>query len=145
MYIKNSWCVVNYSCNSCSPLVPYSSQGSNQRPLITDNIGTPVALAVDWQTRMLYWTDALLKRIEVSNLDGTQRCILISSGLDQPRDIAVHPSAGSASSSDLFRGRIRVVGCWWGVAGERWGVGHCFRIRKLFSKRLKHGRAHVLV
>ncbi|KAL5505916.1 hypothetical protein EMCRGX_G007461 [Ephydatia muelleri] len=68
--------------------------GSNQRPLITDNIGTPVALAVDWQTKKLYWTDSGLKRIEVANLDGSHRCILIYSGLDLPRDIAVHPSAG---------------------------------------------------
>lgn len=53
-----------------------------------------MALAVDWQTRKLYWTDSGLKRIEVSNLDGSHRCILISTGLDLPRDLAVHPTAG---------------------------------------------------
>lgn len=70
------------------------SQGSNQRALIKNNLGNPVALAVDWQTRKLYWTDDGLMRIEVSNLDGSQRRILVSSGLSRPRDLAIHPTAG---------------------------------------------------
>eukprot|EP00731_Ephydatia_muelleri_P038885 Em0967g1a len=68
--------------------------GSNQRALIMNNLGNPVALAVDWQTRKLYWTDNGLMRIEVSNLDGSQRRILVSSGLSMPRDLAIHPTAG---------------------------------------------------
>lgn len=42
-------------------------------------------------TKKLYWTDAGTKRIEVSNLDGTMRSLLIWQGLDKPRDIVVDP------------------------------------------------------
>lgn len=79
---------------SSSPTFLSFSQGSNQRALIMNNLGNPVALAVDWQTRKLYWTDNGLMRIEVSNLDGSQRRILVSSGLSMPRDLAIHPTAG---------------------------------------------------
>lgn len=48
-------------------------------------------MAVDWVTNKLYWSDAGTKRIEVSNLDGSMRSILIWEGLDKPRDIVVDP------------------------------------------------------
>ena len=51
-------------------------------------------LAVDWVTKKLYWTDAGTNRIEVSNLDGTLRSLLIWDGLDRPRDIVVDPIGG---------------------------------------------------
>ena len=52
---------------------------------------SPAGLAVDWVTGKLYWTDAGTNRIEVSNLDGTMRALLIWEGLDKPRDIVVDP------------------------------------------------------
>jgi hypothetical protein len=42
-------------------------------------------------TRKLYWTDAGTNRIEVSNLDGSMRGLLVWEGLDKPRDIVVDP------------------------------------------------------
>ena len=51
-------------------------------------------LAVEWKTRLLYWTDVTLDRIEVANLDGSGRLILVSTELSQPRAIAVEPDAG---------------------------------------------------
>ena len=51
-------------------------------------------MAVDWVSRKLYWTDAGTNRIEVSNLDGSLRSLLIWSGLDRPRDIVVDPIGG---------------------------------------------------
>lgn len=42
----------------------------------------------------LYWTDAGLNSIEVSELDGTNRKVLIWSGLDRPRAIALHYAKG---------------------------------------------------
>lgn len=55
---------------------------------------TPTGLAVDWSTRKLYWTDTEMGRIEVANLDGSMRAVLIWSGLGQPRDIVVDPISG---------------------------------------------------
>jgi DNA-binding beta-propeller fold protein YncE len=52
---------------------------------------SPAGLAVDWVTYKLYWTDAGTNRIEVSNLDGTMRALLVWEGLDKPRDIVVDP------------------------------------------------------
>ena len=53
---------------------------------------SPAGLAVDWLTRKLYWTEAVRRRIEVANLDGTSRTVLIWTELDKPRDITVFPS-----------------------------------------------------
>ena len=51
----------------------------------------PAGLAVDWLGRKIYWTDSELDVIEVSDLNGTIRSILIWDHLDQPRDIIVDP------------------------------------------------------
>jgi len=51
-------------------------------------------LAVDWIGRNLYWTDSVLNVIEVAGLNGSNRRILISNGLDNPRAILVDPPSG---------------------------------------------------
>lgn len=51
-------------------------------------------LAVDEVGEKLYWTDAGRKRIEVANLDGSFRRVIISQDLDSPRAIAVHHKSG---------------------------------------------------
>lgn len=48
----------------------------------------------------LYWTDAGLNSIEVCELDGKNRKVLIWSGLDNPRAMAIHYSAGLLFWSD---------------------------------------------
>ena len=75
-------------------------QGSDQTVLISENLYKPAGLAVDWLTRKLYWTEdvSLAARIEVANLDGSDRAIVVLSSrenpIDRPRDIVVHPLAG---------------------------------------------------
>ncbi len=58
-------------------------------------LNSPAGLAVDWVSKKLYWTDAGTDRIEVSNLDGTMRTVLIWNELEKPRDIIVDPIEGS--------------------------------------------------
>lgn len=53
---------------------------------------SPAGLALDWVTNKLYWTDAGTNRIEVANLDGSMRALLVWEGLDKPRDIVVDPT-----------------------------------------------------
>ena len=60
--------------------------------IVSGRLESPSGLAVDWLTRKLYWTEAASRHIEVANLDGTMRTILVWTELDKPRDIAVLPT-----------------------------------------------------
>ena len=51
-----------------------------------------MGLAVDWVGNHLYWTDWEAARIEVANLDGGNRSVLVATGLERPRAIVVDPS-----------------------------------------------------
>lgn len=51
-------------------------------------------LAVDWIHDKLFWTDAGTRRIEVSNLDGSNRKVVIWEGLQKPRAIVAYPAKG---------------------------------------------------
>ncbi|XP_055918086.1 low-density lipoprotein receptor-related protein 1 isoform X3 [Eupeodes corollae] len=51
----------------------------------------PDGLAVDWIGKNLYWCDKGLDTIEVSQLDGKYRRVLINKNLSEPRAIALDP------------------------------------------------------
>ena len=51
-------------------------------------------VAVDWVHNNLFWTDSGTSRIEVSDLDGRHRKVLIWENLEKPRAIVVHPGEG---------------------------------------------------
>lgn len=51
-------------------------------------------LAIDWIHDKLYWTDSGTSRIEVANLDGTHRKVLLWQNMEKPRAIALHPMEG---------------------------------------------------
>ena len=51
-------------------------------------------VAVDWIHDKLFWSDSGTSRIEVSNLDGTMRRVVVSDGLEKPRALTVHPIQG---------------------------------------------------
>lgn len=69
--------------------------GSSRIKLIDSNIGLVNGLAVDDgienhdRTPRIYWSDEVLKRIETAIVDGTQRRIIIASGLTLPFSITV--------------------------------------------------------
>eukprot|EP00794_Sanderia_malayensis_P007889 gene7889-8742_t len=56
------------------------------------NRSVPDAVAIDWIARKIYWSDAGLDVIEVSELDGSSSLVLIDTGLDEPRAIAIDPT-----------------------------------------------------
>lgn len=62
--------------------------------MVSSGLESPAGLAIDWVAEKLYWTEAEANRIEVSNLDGTMRTVLIWDDLDKPRDIVVDPLSG---------------------------------------------------
>ena len=54
----------------------------------------PGGLAIDWIHDKLFWTDSGTSRIEVSNLDGTHRKVLLWQSMEKPRAIALNPMEG---------------------------------------------------
>ena len=67
--------------------------------VISVGLKKPEGLAVDWIARKLYWTDCRdveleTNRIEVANLDGSNRKVLFWKDLGPPRAIAVDPLLG---------------------------------------------------
>ncbi|PFX23095.1 Low-density lipoprotein receptor-related protein 6, partial [Stylophora pistillata] len=56
---------------------------------IITNIGVCDGLAVNWKTSKLYWSDTTYNKISISDLSGYNQRTLISSSLDEPRDIAL--------------------------------------------------------
>lgn len=54
----------------------------------------PDGIAVDWLGQNLYWCDKTTDTIEASMLDGRYRKVLVRTGLQEPRALAVHPFRG---------------------------------------------------
>lgn len=59
--------------------------GSGRRSIVTGNLVWPNGLTVDHATNSLYWTDAKLDTLEMSDLDGGNRQVILSSEAD------IHP------------------------------------------------------
>ena len=62
--------------------------------VLDEGIHTPEGLAIDWISRSFYWTDTGTDRIEVSDMRGAMRKIIIGEMLDEPRALAVDPYEG---------------------------------------------------
>ncbi|EDS40963.1 low-density lipoprotein receptor [Culex quinquefasciatus] len=67
---------------------------SDSKVIVASGLNTPNGIAVDWLADNLYWTDAALKKIEVSRLDGSCRKAVLTGGLDDPRSIILYPKRG---------------------------------------------------
>jgi len=72
-------------------LVNMSSEAPREPQELPIKIGKAEGIAVDWVSRKLYWTDSKSFRIEVSNLNGDNRKVLVWKNIDRPRAIAVDP------------------------------------------------------
>ena len=71
-----------------------TSRGSSLRKMCNDSkiehlqtLQNPDGLAIDWVGRNLYWCDKGSDTIEVTDLDGNYRKVLINEGLAEPRAI----------------------------------------------------------
>ena len=51
-------------------------------------------MTVDRASKLLYWTDAQRRRIEVVQYDGSNRKVIINTGLTTPRGILADPLEG---------------------------------------------------
>uniref|UniRef100_A0A8C6JD55 Uncharacterized protein n=1 Tax=Melopsittacus undulatus TaxID=13146 RepID=A0A8C6JD55_MELUD len=68
--------------------------GSDFQEVLNVSVDTPENLAVDWVTNKLYVVETSVNRIDMVNLDGTNRVTLIAENLGNPRGIALDPSVG---------------------------------------------------
>lgn len=67
--------------------------GSKMATVLQD-VKSAEGLAIDWLSRNVYFTDSVDKTIEVASLNGLYRKVLIKTGLNNPRGIAVDPVEG---------------------------------------------------
>uniref|UniRef100_A0A3Q3ETX7 Low density lipoprotein receptor-related protein 4 n=1 Tax=Labrus bergylta TaxID=56723 RepID=A0A3Q3ETX7_9LABR len=63
---------------------------SSRIVIISSNLTWPNGLAIDYETKRLYWADAGMKTIEFGNFDGSDRQVLIGSQLPHPFGLTVH-------------------------------------------------------
>uniref|UniRef100_A0A8C3QLD8 LDL receptor related protein 4 n=1 Tax=Cyanoderma ruficeps TaxID=181631 RepID=A0A8C3QLD8_9PASS len=78
-----------YSC-TCPTGINLQSDGKT----CSSGLLTTDGLAVDAIGRKIYWTDTGTNRIEVGNLDGSMRKVLVWQNLDSPRAIALYHEMG---------------------------------------------------
>ena len=65
--------------------------GSARRTIVTGNLVWPNGLTIDQATNRLFWTDAKLDKIEVSDLNGENRQLIMSSSANiHPYGLAVY-------------------------------------------------------
>ena len=70
--------------------------GSSRRTIVTGNLGWPNGLTIDQTTNLLYWADAKLDKIEVSDLNGDNRRVIMLSAAD------IHPFGLTVYKSILY-------------------------------------------
>ena len=100
---------VDYDYRSnCSFWSDVTAHGSSLRklcageeePVSLISLQNPDGLAVDWVGRNLFWCDKGSDTIEVTNLEGSFRKVLIKEGLQEPRALVVDPFHGWMFWSD---------------------------------------------
>jgi len=65
--------------------------GSARRTIVTGNLVWPNGLTIDQATNRLFWADAKLDKIEVSDLNGENRQLIMSSSANiHPYGLAVY-------------------------------------------------------
>ena len=84
-----------YWADSYGDVIHRSSlDDSESSDVIKSIVDIPDGLAVDTIGRKLYWTDAGFKRIQVAELDGKYRTVLLWENLDKPRAITLNYKKG---------------------------------------------------
>ncbi|XP_077974467.1 prolow-density lipoprotein receptor-related protein 1-like isoform X1 [Styela clava] len=64
---------------------------TNKEVLINQGLATPEGMAIDWIAGHIYFVESSLDQMEVSNLDGTNRTVLIAGNMHSPRAVALDP------------------------------------------------------
>lgn len=65
--------------------------GTEVTGIVRWGLRKPGGVAVDWINDHVYWMDGITKRIEVAELDGSNRHPIVWSGLQKPRALVLYP------------------------------------------------------
>ena len=84
---------IYYGEHSLGEMYRVNMDGTNKE-LLLRQVGKVEGIAIDWVARLIYWTAYTSEKIEVATLDGKYRKILLNTGLEFPRGIAVDPEEG---------------------------------------------------
>lgn len=68
--------------------------GSRLQVVLNVSVDYPENLAVDWVNNKLYLVEASVNRIDMVDLDGSNRVTLIAEHLGNPRGLALDPTVG---------------------------------------------------
>lgn len=69
--------------------------GDNRRAILADNVQWPNGLAIDYDSDRIFWTDAMLHKIESADFDGgnrrmvSSRLIVRFRRLNEPMQVSV--------------------------------------------------------
>ncbi len=69
-------------------------KGPEKEPIVVLGSGLDLVegIAYDWITKVIYFVDSRLHTLEVCQVDGRNRVILLNSNITQPRGIVLDPS-----------------------------------------------------
>ncbi|XP_078381129.1 uncharacterized protein LOC144663915 isoform X2 [Oculina patagonica] len=87
--------------------------GEGRTAIVSSSLQWPSGVAIDFSAQQLYWTDAGLNKLERSNLDGSYRQIISSSGLPHPYSISVYQDSiywGDWSTQSIQKANKRDAG-----------------------------------
>ena len=80
-----------YWCEISEGNIYRASIGCKGRELVVSGLRSVEEVAIDWINRILYWCDSGSDTIEYSKMDGSNRRLLLNTGLDQPRGLVIDP------------------------------------------------------
>lgn len=72
----------------------FFQQGSSKNILVDVDVSYPAGVAVDWVSNKLYWSDSVLGRIYVSELDGSSPSAIVTIDEGTLTNVVVHPLKG---------------------------------------------------
>eukprot|EP00076_Gallus_gallus_P042851 XP_025008389.1 low-density lipoprotein receptor-related protein 2 isoform X8 [Gallus gallus] len=100
-WTSTSTCIGSFGLIQCKiRFFSINIDGSDFQEVLNVSVDTPENLAVDWVNNKLYVVETSVNRIDMVNLDGTNRVTLIAENLGNPRGIALDPTVGYLFFSD---------------------------------------------
>ena len=63
--------------------------GQNRQAIVSSDLVWPNGLTINVHSQSLYWADAMLDKIESSNVDGTNRHVLTTLGIFHPFSLTI--------------------------------------------------------
>ena len=64
--------------------------GSGKVTIHQTNMKQPYGITIDVDNQVMYWTDLELQRVEMSDIDGSNRRVIVSSGVERPYSLSLH-------------------------------------------------------